>query len=188
MKNNVSKVLIGFALMFTAGAAYSEPVDHTFSTTGQQPETDPLLTGLTSVSGSFTYENGVAPFGTVPAGNPIAGSTIYVALTNLSGNADGNSFSDPQGAVSVGDDKFSLISPATDIVTLTWDPANLSGFTFAGMSLVDVLFVWFENSPGILFDFLEDQSLPAILPPTLSGELVLFFRDGAGGDMSRNFS
>ncbi len=127
MKNKLSKVLIGIALMFTAGAAYSEPIEHTFSTTGQLPETDPLLTGLTSVSGSFTFENGVAPFGTVPAGNPIAGSTFYVALSNLSGNADGNSFSDPLGFVSVGDDKFFFLAPPfRDIVRVTWDPGSLA--------------------------------------------------------------
>ena len=53
--------------MFTAGAAYSEPVEYTFSTNSVIP-IDPLLTGLTSVSGTFTYENGVAPFGTVGPG------------------------------------------------------------------------------------------------------------------------
>ncbi len=51
MKNNVSKVLIGIALMFAAGVAHSEPVEHTFSTTGGI-FVDPLLVGLTSVTGS----------------------------------------------------------------------------------------------------------------------------------------
>ncbi len=182
MKNNVSKVLIGFALMFTAGAAYSEPVEHTFSTNGVI-FVDPLLAGLTSVSGSFTYENGVVPSGTTTGGSA-PGSTIYRGLSNLSGIANGNSFSDPQGSVIVGDDKFSNISPPTDIVRNTWDPpgdATFSGFSFAGMTLVNMQFRWIEHVTGIFFDFLEDQSLPAILPPTTSGELILFFDDGAGG-------
>jgi hypothetical protein len=159
-----------------------EPVEHTFSTTGTI-FIDPLLTGLTSVSGSFTYDNGIVPFGTTTGGSAF-GSTIYRALSNLSGMANGNSFSDPQGSIIVGDDKFSNISPPADIVRVNWDPpgdASLSGFSFAGMSLVNVQFRWIEGQSGIFFDFLEDQSLPAILPPTTSGELRLFFVDGAGG-------
>ena len=104
MKNNVSKVLIGFALMFTAGAANSERVDHTFSTNARS-NFDPLLTGLTSVTGSFTYENGVVPFGTSTIGSA-PGSTIYLPLSNLSGDANGNGFSDSLGSVIVGDDKI----------------------------------------------------------------------------------
>ncbi len=193
MKNNVTKLLIGIALMITAGAAYSEPVEHTFSTTSQLPETDPLLTGLTSVSGSFTYENGVAASGTVSAGNPVAGSTIYAALSDLTGNADGNSFSDPQGFVGVGDEKFSLFSPPTDVVILSWDAldANLSGFTFAEMSLVDVLFFWIEGQDGI-GDFLEGDplgdALPSVLPPTISGRLRLDFVDAGGALHFASFS
>ena len=186
MKNNASKLLIGIALMFTAGAAYSEPIEHTFSTTSQLPETDPLLTGLTSVSGSFTYDNGVLPDPVpVPAGSPVAGSTVYVALSNLSGSANGNSFSDPLGFVTVGDEKFSLFSPPTDVVVLSWDPSgeNLSGFTFAGMSLVNVLFFWIEELDGI-GDFLEGdplgEALPSVLPPIISGRLRLDFVDADG--------
>ena len=89
MKNNVSKLLIGIALMFTAAASYSEPVEYTFSTTGQLPFTDPLLTGLTSVSGSFIYEKAAVPAGTITAEiDPTSvGSTLYIALSNLSGDA-----------------------------------------------------------------------------------------------------
>jgi len=186
MKNNVSKVLISIALMFTAGAAYSEPVEHTFSTT-DPIFIDPLLTGLTSVSGSFTYENGVAPVATTGAGSSQPGSTVYVALSNLSGNANGNSFSDSLGAVIVGDGKFDL---SRDIVLLSWEglgDGTLSGFTFAGLPLVNVRFTWIEDQPGIFFDFLEDQSLPAILPPTVSGELSLVFVDGVGGFHAAQF-
>ena len=170
--------------MFTAGVALSEPVEHTFSTTGVIG-VDPLLAELTSVSGSFTYDNGVVPSGTTTGGSAL-GSTIYRGLSNLSGDANGNSFSDPQGSVIVGDDKFFFLSPPfRDIVTVNWDPPSLapdlSGFTLAGLTLVNVQFRWIEENFGNFFDFLGDQSLPAVLPPATTGELLLFFRDGAGG-------
>ena len=108
MKNNITKSLIGIALMIGAGTVCSEPVEYTFSTTGVI-SIDPLLTGLTSVSGSFIYENAAAPIITA-SGNPsTAGSTVYLALSNLSGNADGNVFSDSLGGVVVGDDKFVIL-------------------------------------------------------------------------------
>jgi len=190
MKNNVSKVLIGIALMFAAGGAYSEPIDHTFST-NDPIFIDPLLTGLTSVSGSFTYENAVAPEGTITEEEfpEFAGSTFYTALSNLTGEANGNSFSDPLGFVTVGDDKFSVGPPPTDVVDLAWGQAfgtNLSGFSFAGLTLESVNISWFEGSPGI-GDFLEDQSLPSVLPPTLSGALTLVFVDGVGGQHAARF-
>ncbi len=140
------------------------------------------MTGLASVSGSFTFENGVASSGTVGDGFPTAGSTIYPAPSNLSGNADGNIFSDPQGIIIVGDDLFTNISPPSDIVTVNWESplggVNLNEFTFAGMTLVNVRFFWIEGQDGI-GDFLEDQASPAALPPTISGRLRLDFVDAA---------
>ena len=188
MKNNVSKVLIGIALMFTAGAAYSEPVEHTFSTTGPI-FIDPLLTGLTSVSGSFTYENAAAPFGTTGDESRQPESTIYRGLSNLSGAAEvssdpnGKLFYDTVGSVIVGDDRRLGTDTTWDIFELDWDsaeaPQTLSGFSLDGMPLVNVVFFWIEGRDGIV-DFLEDQSLPSVLPPTISGRLSLDF-DGADG-------
>lgn len=157
MKNNVTKVLIGIALMFTAGVASSEPIEHTFST-NSVIIIDPLLTGrLTTVSGSFTYDNAVAPGGTIPDDAVFAGSTFYRALSNLSGNANGNSFSDSLGFVTVGDDKFFFISPPPrDVVNLTWSQAfgtNLSGFSIAGLTLESVSIFWIEGQPGIFLIF-----------------------------------
>ena len=114
MKNNVTKVLIAIALMFTAGAAYSEPVRYDFSTT-MPLTTDPLLIGLTSVFGSFIYDNAAAPTGTMPSESPFAGSTIYEFQSALSGYADGNHFSHALGTAVVGDDKFIGFSPPTDV-------------------------------------------------------------------------
>lgn len=56
---------------------------------------------------------------------------------------------------------------------------DLHGFTMAGMPLVEVLFSWTEGTGGI-GDFLDDQSLPPELPPTVGGRLWLTFRDGVG--------
>ena len=51
---------------------------------------------------------------------------------------------------------------------------DLSGFTFAGMPLVEVVFIWEQGIDGI-GDFLDDQSMPSALPPTVAGRLVLTF-------------
>ena len=180
MKNNVSIALIGIALMFTAGTAYSRQVQHTFSTTGPL-FVDPLLTGLATVSGSFTYDNGVAAFGTVGPGGGIPGATVYRALSGLSGNANGNIFSDSLGSVLIRDDQ---ITGGTDVFVLSWEglgDGTLSGFSFNGMPLVNVVFRW-GGTGGAGGEFLEDQSLPSLLPPTLieSGRLLLVFEDGVG--------
>ena len=52
-KSKLTRLLISVALTFVAVGAYSEPVEHTYSTDAII-FVDPLLTGLTSVSGSFT--------------------------------------------------------------------------------------------------------------------------------------
>jgi hypothetical protein len=182
----LTRLLIGIVLSFTANAAYSEPVEHTYSTT-TVIFVDPLLAGLDSVTGSFTYENG-ALGNPVPEGFITTGATAYGNLSAFSGNANGNIFSDPQGITIVGDDKWSLDSPPTDIVWLLLDPpgdTTINGFNFSGMSLVDVRISWREGQDGIGdFQGNEDgdpQLLPAILPPTIitAGRLVLdFVEDG----------
>jgi len=176
MKNGVAKVLIGIALMFTAGAAYSEPVEYTISTNGVI-FIDPLLTGLTSVSGTFIYENAAAPI----AIDPMVGNTVYFAWGTLSGSADGNNFSSPLGQIIVGNDTFtSGMAQNEDFFLLATDTGqNLNGFTFAGMPLNHVFIFWIEGQENIP-DFLDDQSLPSVLPPTTSGRLALGFVDPAG--------
>jgi len=179
---NLRTLIAGLALTLAAGTCNSESLEHTFST-DDLIFIDPLLAGLTSVSGSFTYDNGVNLSGTVGEGFPSTGSTIYPAVSNLSGDADGNIFSDPEGLVISGNDEFSNFSPPTDIVTVNWEQGaagSLNGFNFAGMPLVNVRLFWIEGLEGI-GDFLDDPALPAALPPTISGRLDLVFVDGAGG-------
>jgi len=175
MKNNVTKVLIAIALMFTAGAACSEPVEYTFSTTAPT-FVDPLLTGLTSVSGSFIYENNAVSL--TPDG-----LSVYFAWSSISGSANENSFSSSLGQIIVGND----IIQQGDFVLLATDIGqNLNGFTFAGMELGSVFLFWGEGQNGIP-DFLDDQSLPSVLPPTIAGTLELDFFDPVTGVAHRAF-
>jgi hypothetical protein len=182
MNNCPVKAFFAFLLLFNFDAVHSEPVEHTFSTTGTV-FVDPLLTGLTSVSGSFTYDNGADLFGTVGPGGGLAGAAVYRALSGLSGNANGNLFSDSLGSVIVGDDK--ILDPATfdrDEFLLNWrglGDGTLGGFTFNGMPLVTVRITWTEGRDGI-GDFLDDQSLPSVLPPATPGQLLLVFEDEVG--------
>ena len=98
MKNGTTLASsIWIALMLTA-AAHSEPTGYTFSTTGII-SLDPLLTGLTSVSGSLIYENDAPPI-------YLDEFTPYSALSSLSGSVDGNSFSAPYGGARVYNDNF----------------------------------------------------------------------------------
>jgi carbonic anhydrase/acetyltransferase-like protein (isoleucine patch superfamily) len=168
MKNNISKILIGIALMFAAGASYSEPVEYTFSTT-DPIFIDPLLNGLTEVSGSFIYESDAISI-------TRDGLSVYFAWGSLSGNASGNNFSAPLAQVIVGNDTFQggdFFLLATDI------GQNLNGFSFEGLELQSVFLFWIEGQNGIP-DFLEDQSLPSVLPPTIAGTLEMDFVDGGG--------
>ena len=64
---------------------------------------------------------------------------------------------------------------SNDIFTMSMKQEDdLSGFTFAGMPLVEVVFIWEQGIDGI-GDFLDDQSMPSALPPTVAGRLVLTF-------------
>lgn len=192
MNKNPALVFLTIASMFEAAVAPAEPVQHTFSTTDVIVITSPLLTGLTSVSGSFTYENGAPVFGISSGsggpGSGAPGSTIYQNITNLVGDASGNAFSDPSGLTIVGDDKapdtFGVLG---DVFGVVADPGvgDLNGFTIAGLSLVNVRIFWREGQDGIS-DFLSDedtglnQRLTAILPPTQAGRLRLDFVDAGG--------
>lgn len=167
MKNKLAGVLIALSLMFAAGIAHSDPVEYTFSTTSPI-SIDPLLTGLTSVSGSFIYENAAAPIDIEPGPE----NTVYEAWTSISGSADGNDFSAALGQVIVGNDTF---QGTQDFYLLATDiEQNLNGFTFAGMELRNVFLFWIEGQNGIP-DFLGDQSLATVLPPTIAGSLEMDF-------------
>jgi len=90
-----------------------------------------------------------------------------------------NSFSDPFGVVAVGNDNFqSGAQELSDIFVLISNFNNI-GFTFAGLELREVFFSWLEGVAGV-GEFLNDQSLPPVLPPTAGGliELVFYGADG----------
>ena len=124
MKKSISNILICIAIALTTNAAYSEPVEYTFST-GDPIYIDPLLTGLTSVSGSFIYENDAVSITT-------EGYSVYYAWSSLFGSANGNNFSAPLGQVIVGNDIFNGV----DFFLLAADTLqNLNGFNFEGLEL-----------------------------------------------------
>lgn len=100
MKNYATRVLLSIALMFSVSAAYSDPVEYTFSTNARVTVSSEL-DGLTSVSGSFIYENGAVPILIVPGSE-----TVYFAWSSISGSADGNSFSSRLGQAIVFNDTY----------------------------------------------------------------------------------
>jgi len=171
------------AFLLLAKAAFPEPVTYRFETAAPIL-IDPLLSGLTSVTGTFTYDNGVAATveSAVP-GQGIVGSTIYQSVSDLAASADGNDFSDSAGIVMVGDEKLviNVAGDTADFVLVAWesafDGAPLNGFSYAGMPLTNVWLSWREGLDGI-DDFLDDQLLPSALPPTTAGRLALGFTDG----------
>lgn len=175
MMNRITKLLLGIALIFTTSVAYTEPVEYTFSTTGTG-FIDPLLAGLTSVSGSFIYETDAPLIETNSAG-----FSVYRAWSSLSGSTNGYSFSAPVAQVIVGNDRFDDNSGnLQDFFLLATDTGQfLTGFTFAGMELEAVFLVWIEGQNGI-GDFLDDQSLSSVLPPTIAGGLEMDFVDSDG--------
>ncbi len=142
--------VLGFVLAFVSSPAFSGPVEYTFSTTGIRL-IDPLLTGLTSVSGSFIYENAAAPTSSAPNG-----TIVYNAMIDLSGSANGNSFTNPVGVVAVLDE-----GPGGDLVLMHkgWE-GEFNGFTFAGMTLDQVVFSWQEGSDGV--DRFSRRSVSAV--------------------------
>jgi len=159
-----------------------DPVTYSYIT-GDAPfggELAPLFAGQ-SVSGTFVYDRDAPIIGmTTTGGSP--GSAIYApAIMDLAGSIAGNSFSDPNGSIVVGDDKF-LPFGGADILVLVADPAigtvppafiNFSGFDIDGFTLINVRLFWIEGLPSA-GDFLSDQNLPAILPD-FPGRLALDF-------------
>ncbi len=181
--HNLIKTFVVLTLLTLAHAAWSAPITYNFTTTGRLPGSSilPELTG--PVSGSFDYNN-AAPFaGTVTTEPEILGASGYPsAITNFTGSVNGNSFSDPDGFAVVGDEKFK--PSGTDFFTLSVDPQNgplqdLIGFTLGDLTLVDVRLFWIEGQDGI-DDFLSDDSLVGMLPPTTFGRLALDFENVNG--------
>ena len=181
--NRKSPALLGFALFLAAVAANAEPIRYNF-TSGAAINIDPLLTDLTSVSGDFIYEDDTPLIVT----DASSGNSIYLAWSQLSGTANGNSFSSLRGAAIVGNDSFSSGNIAnSDFYTLvSTTTGQLKGFTFNGLDLTGVRMFWIEGQNGIP-DFLNNQDLPSVLPPTIAGTLALDFTAPDTGTVHRAF-
>jgi len=184
----VKAVVLSLAASLSSGVAgivSAAPVSYSFATEagpfGGSPGPVDLFSGSAFASGTFTYDAQVSPTGT--AGN---GATRYSgSLHALSGTADGNSFSDVSGYTLVGNDVLTS-GQYVDFLQLTFEPPlntpggtyNLTGFDIGGFSLVNVRMFWIEGQNGIT-DFLDDQTLPPVLP-SFPGRLAFDFIDSSG--------
>lgn len=141
------------------------------------------------ISGSFSYDPSAA------AGTVLPNSTFYPfpAFADLSGTIEGNSFSDPGGAVGVFNDTFDTdpVDPNNALVDFLIlvsapqnSPPNLSGFQVINgattFELFNVRLFWIENTT----DFYNDESLPGSLPPGdgATARISLDFRDVTNPD------
>ncbi len=155
-------VVLGLVLACRAGA---DPVLYEFAP-GGVPITLPDGQTLT-ISASFLYD-GVAG-NTVPV--PEGGTAYPGAFTNLASKVGPYFIQDPAGGVGVFNDTALIGNVLQDLCVLVAEarygdlPNDLQGFTVANGSsytLVNVRVTWFETLVG---EFLDDESLPAQLPP-----------------------
>jgi len=172
-------------------AAQAIPVTYRFTTDTANQTMDPAnalfesaLAGF-SVSGTFDYDSVGAPVATIPGGS-LAGSSVYLTLSNLMGSVGGHWFSDPGGLTIVGNDTFTpqvpSPPPSTDFLGLHADGnvvQDLNGFSLAGFDLLNVRLFWLETFIAGTPDFLSSQNLPSMLP-SFVGRLALDFGDANG--------
>ena len=141
------------------------------------------LTG-SSVSGTFVYDAD-APTTIAVTTGPTAGSDIHTgAITSISGTIAGLSFSDMLGAVTIGDEAYTVPNvptiPTADLLQLSGfapnEPSDFLGFTVNGFDLMNVRLFWLENLLTLdpIPDFLTGNALPTVLP-TFNGRLALDF-------------
>lgn len=181
------KILFTAMLYGALGGAMSAPVTYSFSTSESPFGTSPIASLFSSdavVSGTFNYDS-QAPFiqdvGTgLSYGGHTPGPGKAASFSELFGAVAGMTFSDERGVAIVGNDRppgllDSLALSADPSLTST-SPHNLIGFTIGGFTLVNVRLFWLENQmvPGLISDFLDDETLPAALP-TFNGRLALDF-------------
>lgn len=196
MKINIGLHILVFGLALVLNCpAYSTTVTYNFETL-TLINTGPTVfdPGLGTISGSFDYNNAATGTGT-------SSSMSYSGnITNFNGTSSigGNSFSDPVGTTGVTNDAFDFGGELVDIMTIsnvsTLD--DFSGFSITpsgagSLNLINVLLFWLE-SPSFLVpiaeaeylvpvDFLDDSSLPGMLPPTdYNGRMTLVFEDSNG--------
>lgn len=185
------------ATVFAAALpAMATPVSYTFSTSASpfgNADIIALLGTGSQVAGQFAYNNEAPYFGNSGALGFEGNASIYVgdaltprALSPISGNVAGHTFSDVIGSVSVSND-LPAPSPYRDALMLSADPSpkagsntqpteyarQLVGFEVGDYRLVNVRLFWVSGLGGAT-DFLGSTALPAQLP-TLTGRLALDF-------------
>lgn len=133
------------------------------------------LSGGGEIAGTFDYDPTAAP---VANDGGVAGTFYPGAVTNLQGSWDGQYFSDAAGYVGVWNDSLVDVGlDNVDLVQLTADGpsgGDLVGFekVIGGVTytLTNVRILWIEDDIGntgpIVDDFMDDELLPLMLPPT----------------------
>ncbi|MGE0386561.1 MAG: hypothetical protein AB7Q97_17675 [Gammaproteobacteria bacterium] len=160
--------------------------ENTPAATAQVADLSAALGGMT-VSGTFLYDAEAAFLTTFSAGTLVNASLYGNAFLDLSGSVGGHAFGDATGSATVGNEGYAPPVPPpggtvpTDIFVLTASspaPAaqDFSGFTLAGLPLVNVRLFWIEGLPLPTAgpDFLVGPDLPAALP-AFNGRLALDF-------------
>jgi len=207
------KSIVVAALIASAGVqtpGFAAPVEYSFST-GAMAFGGPLTVGGPFVSpslfnggasGSFIYDSEALFAQTNSDGSfiyrgssPASDTGFVTSLSDLSGRVAGRTFSDVSGFTLVGNDTQTLpgLSTNVDIFQLIFDPAltsasahNFTGFEIDGFTLYRARMFWIETqaTPGVIPDFLSDQSLLAA-PPSFAGRMGLdFYQTGNASALS----
>lgn len=169
-------------LLIIAQSAFAVPVTYQFSTSsspfGINAAVNAALAG-SSVTGSFVYNSDGPLIVTAPDG-----TSIYGAISNMTGSVAGNNFADATGIAAVNNDGFVPAIPVpgdfpSDFMQIVVNGPvaipDFTGFDVVGFTLINVRLFWIENwAPIDTPDFLNDNSAPALLPG-ISGRLALDF-------------
>jgi hypothetical protein len=191
------KLFIGASVWLLVASAYGAPTLYSFSAGGTPFSQFPEFLG-SSISGTFMYDPAAPVTFTLPPGGAFANASIYgpfpvpgglhSSYTALNATVSGGnlgassfSFSDPIGSIIVSNDVGPSLPPA-DFFSLDADPFGPSGrhdivpFTFGDHTLWNMRMFWGEGqlNPDTVPDFLNDQSLPEVLP-SMQARLVLDF-------------
>lgn len=181
-------LLAGTLLGLAAVAAAAAPGPYTFATTAAPYGSPGIAEAFAEdavVVGEFLYDPSLPASGTL--GN---GATRYDAsVTSWAGAVQGHTFSDPRGYTAVGNNLPA--QGGNDFLMLSAEPGlgtgthNISGFSIAGYTLVNVRLFWIQGQLGI-GDFVDSDAMPATLP-TFNGRLALDFVPTASPDGPLSF-
>jgi hypothetical protein len=196
-------LLLATVLHVCAGAVHAAPVTYTFQSTVTTPlslfGSDPAVTSAAIaalgpnpvISGSFTYDS-AAPLTIAPTAtsSSVYASSAVPSLSNFTATVGGFTFSDTIGLVAVGNNK-TFGNPNTDSVQLLLDsslaassvPRTFTPVALGISQVVNVRLFWFTGGLNTPNDFLNDENLPAVLPPPGAGlaRISLDFGDPAPG-------